>query len=110
MLSAEWRRLLTVSWAVEPALLAPLVPAGTALDIHDGGTFLSLVAFEFLNSRVFGVPIPFHARFTEVNFRFYVRRDGDQHVRRGVVFLREIVSALLSLPPRASCTTSLTFC
>jgi len=49
------------------------------------------VAFRFLDTRVRGVPIPFHRDFTEVNLRFYVRRDTSSERRRGVVFIREIV-------------------
>jgi uncharacterized protein YqjF (DUF2071 family) len=53
--------------------------------------FVSLVGFRFLNTRVLGFPIPFHANFDEVNLRFYVRRQEGHEVRRGVVFIREIV-------------------
>ena len=38
-----------------------------------------------------GVPIPFHRNFDEVNLRFYVRQQEGSEVRRGVVFVREIV-------------------
>jgi uncharacterized protein YqjF (DUF2071 family) len=90
-LTAEWRWLAMLNFEVKPMLLLPLVPAGTELDSWQGGTFLSLVAFRFLNTRVAGLAIPFHRNFNEVNLRFYVRRvDGDQ-VKRGVVFIKEIV-------------------
>jgi uncharacterized protein YqjF (DUF2071 family) len=45
------------------------------------------VAFEFLDTRVFGVGWPGYRNFAELNLRFYVRR-GDE---RGVVFVREFV-------------------
>jgi len=90
-LTAEWRWLAMLNYEVDPKLLLPLVPAGTELDSCHGRTFVSLVAFRFLNTRVAGLPIPFHRSFDEVNLRFYVRRaDGDQ-LKRGVVFLKEIV-------------------
>jgi uncharacterized protein len=38
-----------------------------------------------------GVPIPFHRDFDEVNLRLYVRRREGSEIRRGVVFVREIV-------------------
>src|SRR5262249_46117333 len=41
--------------------------------------------------RVLGVPIPRHQSFEEVNLRFYVRREVDGRVRRGVTFIRELV-------------------
>jgi hypothetical protein len=40
---------------------------------------------------VLGLGIPFHDAFEEVNLRFYVRRIERGAVRRGVVFIREIV-------------------
>ena len=38
-----------------------------------------------------GIRIPFHSDFDEVNLRFYVRAKRPGPVRRGVVFIREIV-------------------
>lgn len=86
-LTAEWRNLLMLNYAVDPSLLRQTVPAGTELDTFDGKTYLSLVGFEFNRTRVRGFSILFHRSFEEVNLRFYVRRGP----RRGVVFLRELV-------------------
>lgn len=53
---------------------------------------MSLVGFHFADTRVLGLPIPWHRSFEEVNLRFYVRRRlPDSSVRRGVMFIREIV-------------------
>jgi uncharacterized protein YqjF (DUF2071 family) len=90
-LTAEWRYLAMLSYEVDPRLLQKLVPAGTELDRWHGKTFVSLVGFRFLNTKVFGVPIPFHRNFDEGNLRFYVCRRESSEVRRGVVFVREIV-------------------
>lgn len=90
-LTAEWRYLAMLNYAVDPALLAPRVPHGTELDQFDGKTFVSLVGFRFLSTRVYGVPIPFHRNFDEVNLRFYVRRREAAGVKRGVVFIQEFV-------------------
>jgi len=78
------------NYEVDPSLLSPLVPNGTELDDWNGQTYVSIVAFRFLCTRVLGVPIPFHRNFDEVNLRFYVRRDTRSERRRGVVFIREI--------------------
>ncbi|MGE0709577.1 MAG: YqjF family protein [Planctomycetota bacterium] len=86
-LSAEWRRLCLLTFAVEPARLEPLLPPGLALDTRDGQAFVSLVAFDFLRTRVLGVPWPGYRDFPEINLRFYVR-EGE---RRGVAFVRELV-------------------
>jgi len=86
-LTAEWRNLLMLNYAVDPALLRPFVPADTELDSFAGKTFLSLIGFQFNRTRVLGFAIPFYQNFEEVNVRFYVRR-GE---KRGVVFIRELV-------------------
>lgn len=90
-LRAEWRHLAMLNYEIEPALLTPFVPAGTELDSWNGKNFVSMVGFRFLNTRVLGVPIPFHRDFEEVNLRFYVRHKADDGWRRGVVFIKEIV-------------------
>jgi len=90
-LTAEWRDLVMLNYEVDGALLEQHVPAATELDTWHGKVFVSLVGFLFLNTRVFGVPIPLHRNFEEVNLRFYVRRQAQGEVHRGVVFIREIV-------------------
>jgi uncharacterized protein YqjF (DUF2071 family) len=90
-LSAEWRTLVMLNWEVDPAILRPFVPRGTELDAWQGKTFVSAVGFLFLDTRLFGIPVPFHRDFEEVNLRFYVRREGPEGWRRGVCFIREIV-------------------
>lgn len=90
-LSAEWRNLAMINYAIDPAALGPLVPAGTELDSFGGVTYVSLVGFQFLKTRVMGIPFPFHRNFEEVNLRFYVRARSAEGWRRGVVFVRELV-------------------
>jgi uncharacterized protein len=90
-LTAKWNDLIMANYEVDPLLLADRVPAGTELDLHEGKCFVSLVGFMFLDTRVMDFLIPFHVNFEEVNLRFYVRRETDDEVRRGVVFIKEIV-------------------
>jgi uncharacterized protein YqjF (DUF2071 family) len=90
-LTAEWRRLAMVNFAIAPELLAPLVPVGTELDLWDGQALVSVVGFRFLRTRVMGIGFPLHRNFEEVNLRFYVRRDHCDGARRGVVFVKELV-------------------
>lgn len=91
-LSARWLHLAMLNYEVDPAVLVPRVPVGTTLDTEDGRTFVSLVGFRFLDTRLLGVPIPFHRDFDEVNLRFYVRRQvPGGEPRRGVVFIKELV-------------------
>jgi uncharacterized protein YqjF (DUF2071 family) len=80
-----------LNYEVDPKVLRTLVPAGTELDDWQGRTFVSVVGFMFLNTRVFGVAIPWHRDFEEVNLRFYVRTKASDGWRRGVVFVKELV-------------------
>src|SRR5438552_19149235 len=94
-LTANWRYLAMLNFAVDPKILAPHVPAGTELDFYNDKTYLSVVGFLFYDTIVCGLPIPRHRNFEDVNLRIYVRK---QPVRlaadtcaRGVVFIRELV-------------------
>jgi uncharacterized protein len=94
-LTAEWQELLMLNYAVEPSLLQRYVPAGTQLDSFGGKTYVSLVGFLFSRTKLRGrFSIPFHSEFEEINLRFYVRRTHHSEVRRGVVFIAEIVPKL----------------
>jgi uncharacterized protein YqjF (DUF2071 family) len=90
-LAARWHALAMLNYEVDPAVLRPLAPRGTELDTHEGRTFVSMVGFLFLGTRVLGLPVPFHRNFEEVNLRFYVRREAGGEVRRAVAFVKEIV-------------------
>ena len=90
-LAAEWRWLVMLNYRVAPALLEPYVAPGTTLDAWRGSTYMSVVGFLFRETRLLGVPVPFHRHFEEVNLRFYVRREVDGEVRRAVTFVSEIV-------------------
>jgi uncharacterized protein YqjF (DUF2071 family) len=90
-LTATWQNLVMLNYEIDPEILQPLVPQGTELDDWNGRTYVSLVAFQFLNTRVLRLPIPFHINFEEVNLRFYVRYKAEEGWRRGVVFIKELV-------------------
>jgi uncharacterized protein YqjF (DUF2071 family) len=90
-LTAEWRKLAIANYVIEPEVLSPYLPYGTELDLWKNKCYASLVGFMFLNTRLLGLPIPFHVNFEEVNLRFYVKRWEDDNWKRGVVFIKEIV-------------------
>ena len=90
LLSAEWRNLAMLNFEVDPAVLKAFVPDGTELDYWEGKTYASIVGFQFLDVRLFGIRVPFHANFEEVNLRIYVRRQTEEGWRRGVTFIREL--------------------
>ena len=90
-LTSAWKHLLAFSWEVDADALGDRVPRGVELDRFEGRVLVSLVGFLFLRTRVLGIPLPFLQRFEEVNLRFYVRRQGPEGWRHGVVFVKEIV-------------------
>lgn len=90
-LSAEWRQLLMLNYPVPRELVAPFVPAGVELDEFGGQTYVSLVGFRFLQTKLWGVSAPGYRNFPEVNLRLYVRRRVGDEIRRGVVFVKEVV-------------------
>lgn len=90
-LTARWEDLIMANYEVDPSLLESRLPAGTSLDLHEGKCFVSLVGFMFLDTRVLDFLVPFHVNFEEVNLRFYVVREAEGEIRRGVVFVKEIV-------------------
>jgi uncharacterized protein len=119
VLTARWTELLVLNFRVPQQVLAAVTPPGTEPDLYDGQSYLSIVGFRFHGTRLFGLPIPGHTSFIEINLRYYVRRypggtdnlrgtdnlvrprvfndgqDCPSHVvgsawRRGVVFVKEI--------------------
>ena len=92
-----------LNYTVAPDLLRPHVPKGVELDTWNNKTWLSMVGFRFLRTKVLGWRVPWHSNFEEVNLRFYVRRRGPEGWRRGVVFIKEIV-------PRRLIATVARFC
>src|SRR5579863_4869083 len=91
-LSAVWRDLVMLNYEVPPEILRQYIPHGVELDSFEGRTFVSLVGFQFLRTKLYGfLAVPFHSNFDEVNLRFYVRRREGSEIRRGVVFVRELV-------------------
>jgi uncharacterized protein YqjF (DUF2071 family) len=88
-LSAVWRDLVMLNYEIDPDVLRPYVPRGCELDPWQGKHFVSVVGFQFLQTRIRGIAIPWHRDFEEINLRFYVRRGEFQ--RRGVVFVKEVV-------------------
>ncbi|WP_317194154.1 YqjF family protein [Hyunsoonleella ulvae] len=86
-LKANWENLLLINYAVDPDLLLPYIPNGTALDLFNGKCYISIVGFMFKNTKVLGLKLKNHINFEEVNLRFYVKQNN----KRGVVFIKEIV-------------------
>ncbi|MEO8666728.1 MAG: DUF2071 domain-containing protein [Ignavibacteria bacterium] len=86
-LTAKWLNLINITYKVDPSILKKYLPKGLELDTIDGSAFISLVAFDFKDTKVKGVKILFHVDFPEINLRFYVKHNAE----RGVVFIKEFV-------------------
>jgi uncharacterized protein YqjF (DUF2071 family) len=104
-LTARWTNVFLATFSVPPSLLLSRLPDGLDLDTRGGHAFASLVCFDFLDTRVLGIPWPGFRNFSEVNLRFYVRR-GDE---RGVVFVRESCRSVSSPGWRGRSTTNRTW-
>ncbi|GGJ28232.1 YqjF family protein [Streptomyces brasiliensis] len=93
LLTQSWLDLAFLHWAADPAVVAPLLPAGTRPDMLNGVTYIGLVAFRMHRVGWFRLPgIPYLGSFPETNVRLY---SVDTHGRRGVVFRSLDASRLL---------------
>ncbi|MFJ1705495.1 YqjF family protein [Kitasatospora sp. NPDC088346] len=93
LLTQSWLELTFLHWAVDPARVAPLLPAGTRPDTLDGLTYVGLVPFRMHRIGWLGLPgLPYLGTFPETNVRLY---SVDGHGRRGVVFRSLEASRLL---------------
>lgn len=90
-LKAEWKKLIMVNYTVNPSILKNYVPNGVELDLFENKCYISLVGFMFKNTTLLGIKVPYHVDFEEVNLRFYVKRNTEKEIKRGVVFIKEIV-------------------
>jgi uncharacterized protein YqjF (DUF2071 family) len=92
----SWRDVTFLHWAVDPRFVAPLLPAGTQPDLHEGRTYVGLVPFRMVRLTLGrGPALPYVGTFLETNVRVYsVDRTG----RRGVVFLSLDTDRALVVP------------
>src|SRR3954447_11228905 len=90
-LTAHWKNVILLTYRVPAALLTPRLPPGCELDARPddppGTAYVSLVAFDFTDTRVLGVAWPGYRSFPEIILRFCVRHGTS----RGVCFIREFV-------------------
>ncbi len=90
-LKTKWRNLMMANYEVSETFLERYIPSGCELDLYKGRAMVSVVAFEFSDTSLCGIPMPFYRNFPEINLRIYVKRIVDGEWRRGVVFIKEII-------------------
>jgi len=90
-LDAQWRKLVMINYAIDPAILKKYIPFETELDTWNDTCYVSLIGFMFVDTKMLGLKIPFHVNFEEINLRFYVKYKETEEYKRGVVFIKEIV-------------------
>lgn len=80
----DWLSISFVHWAVDPALVAPLLPLGVRPDVLNGVTYVGLIPFQMSDAGFGrGPAVPYLGRFAETNVRLYSVDDEGHH---GVVF------------------------
>ncbi len=84
MMAQRWVDVAFLHWALDPDLVAPLLPRGVHPDVRDGVTWVGLVPFRMVGAAVGrGPAVPWAGSFLETNVRFY---SVDETGRRGIVF------------------------
>ena len=66
-LTARWSNLILANYEVDGEILESRVPEGLELDTHEGRHFVSLVGFQFIDTRVLGIKWPGLHSFVELN-------------------------------------------
>ena len=80
----RWSDFVFLHWRVDPAVVAPMLPAGTRPDVHDGSAWVGLIPFVLSDHAFLPLPpVPGLGTFIEINVRTY---SIDEHGQRGVVF------------------------
>jgi uncharacterized protein len=80
----RWERLTFLHWALDPADVQRLLPAGLTAELYDGAAWVGLVPF-FMHVATPGRrEVPWASRFCETNVRTYVT---DGAGRSGIWFL-----------------------
>ncbi len=86
-MTCEWKDLIISTYDVQKSILEHYLPPNTELDLYEGKALMSIVAFTFAKVNFFGIKIPCHQKFGQINFRFYAKSKLDG--TKGVVFIKE---------------------
>lgn len=102
-----WKDVAFLHWRVEPAAVAPLLPAGTTPDAFDGSSWVGLIPFRMVGAGAGrGPAVPWLGTFAETNVRLY---SVDAEGRRGVVF-RSLETSRLAVVLGSRLTFGVPYC
>jgi len=92
-LSSLWKNMVVLTWEIEPELLIEHVPHKIGIYTQNDKAYISLVAYQYENTKVKGVKMPFHVSFTEIDLRYYVKHQeqlgvGFIHISMGKTYLQ----------------------
>jgi uncharacterized protein YqjF (DUF2071 family) len=77
VMSMRWCDLLFAHWAIDPAVVRRVIPAGLELDLFDGFAYVGVVPFRMEGVKPRLVPaLPGLHAFPELNLRTYVTSGG----------------------------------
>jgi uncharacterized protein YqjF (DUF2071 family) len=88
----ELKRVAVISFAVEPELLKPFLPANTELDYWNDKCLLCLQGYTVNEIELNGHQIPFHKSVDVMNLHFYVKHQIGDQIEYGIVYIKNIVS------------------
>lgn len=86
-MTGNWEDLIISTFEVKKEILESYLPNNTELDLFNGKALMSIVAFTFSKVKFFGLKVPFHQKFGQINFRFYAK--SKINGVKGVVFIKE---------------------
>jgi uncharacterized protein YqjF (DUF2071 family) len=77
VMGQTWEDLLFMHWPVDPERLRKVVPEQIPIDTFEGSAWVAVTPFAVTGMRPrFSVPLPYTARFPEVNVRTYATIGG----------------------------------
>lgn len=89
-MKCNWENLVYINYCVEPSLIEHLLPRDIELDLYQGRAIISFVCFKFSNTKIYGIKMPFHQDFPEINIRTYVKSKRYKN-KKGIYFISEMV-------------------
>jgi len=86
-ITSNWGNIVSVNYIVNPKFLEKYVPYGTELDYYNGDCYISFMAFNYSQTKLYNISVPFHTTFEEMNLRIYIKKKtGPNQYQFGVAF------------------------